>query len=150
MIDTAKIDYLREVDRNLLFHLRKKTPSGCQRDETILEGRLNVRFLKPGVRHPIDVWYEDNLMVLNIGDWTHDHPETLGELVEKIERIVDEKIVVWRVTRPNGFEYSGHYDSDELTQEGPEFLDEPDTGVEAGDRLQKETFTKLLIDKMVE
>jgi len=98
----------------------------------------------------VDVWYEDYLLVLNIGEWTHDHPESLGELIEKIERIVGEKIVVWRVTRPDGNWYSGHYDADELKEFGPEFLDEPDSGVEAGEHLQKETFTQVLEDRVVE
>ena len=150
MIKSEQIEKLRENERVLLTHLRANTPSGCQRDERILEGHLHVCFLKPCMRHKIEVWYEEELMVLNIGDWTHDHPESLDELTHKIDRIVEEKIVVWKVTRPDDYEYSGHYDLDELREKGLQFLDEPDSEVEPGDRLQKETYTQLMEDRIIE
>jgi hypothetical protein len=116
MIDSEQIKKLTDNERVLLSHLRANVPSGCHCDVTILDGRLHVRFSKSSFRHQIDIGYEGELIVLNIGDWTHDHPESLDELTYTIRRIVEEKIVVWRVIRPDGYEYSGHYDIDELAR----------------------------------
>lgn len=149
MMDQAQFEKLTENEQKLLSHLRKHTPADCQCDESIRDGVLSVRFLKPCARHELAVWYEGDLLVLNIGDWTHSHPESLNALTNLIDRVVTEKIVVWRVTRANGFKYSGHYDADELADQGPRFLDEPDTGVEPGDHLQKETYTQVLEDKVI-
>ena len=150
MITEAQVKDLTENETALLTHLRANTPADCTLDEAITEGRLHVRMLKHEVRNIIDVWYVDDLMVLNIGEWTHEHPNSLDELTHIINRIVQNKIVVWKVTRPNGYWYSGHYDLDELKIQGPELLDEPDSDIETGDHLQKETYDKLLEDRVIE
>jgi hypothetical protein len=143
------IEKLTRLEKSMLEHLRSNPPIGCSLDVTIENERLYIHVTKSDSRHPIDVFSEDELMVLCIGEWTHDHPETLAELSDIIDRVVKDKVIIWKVTRPNGYEYSGHYDIDDW-KANPEWVDEPDSYIEPGDRLQKETFTKLIEDRIIE
>jgi hypothetical protein len=97
----------------------------------------------------LELNYDEDLMILGIGEWCHDHPESVSDAIEIIERTIDDKIVIWKVTRPDGYWYSGFYDIDEW-RENKDLVDEPDTGIEAGDKIEKATFSKTIEDRIVE
>jgi len=149
MLNEKEIINLREFEQQLLKAIRLKFGKIFQIDETLSDNILYIRLLSPSTENHLEIFYNKDDIVLSVGKWTHCHPTPLDELIEKIEKITKEKIIVWKVTRPDGHWYSGHYDIDEW-KENLTMVDEPDTNIEKGDRIEKATFKSILEDKFIE
>ena len=119
-----------------------------QINERVSNGILYVNLASPISENDLEIFYDCNDIVLSIGKWTHCHPTSMEELNHSIEKIVKGKIIIWKVTRQDGYWYSGHYDIDEW-KKNPNMVDEPDTNVENGDRIERSTFTKIIEDRII-
>ena len=100
----------------------------------------------------IDIWIENDEIGIGIGQWTHTHFNDIDECLLFIKDILDDFIVVWKVTKPDGDWYSGHYDI-RLWQENVDkkdwhynLVDEPDSKLESNDKVHRSTFNKILDD----
>jgi hypothetical protein len=78
--------------------------------------------------------------------WTHTHPSTIDELIVIIAKIINDEIIIWKVTSPDGTWYAGHYDVIEW-EENSAMVDKSGA-MEKGDRLERSTFNKIIEDKI--
>ncbi len=144
-----QISALDEKEQSMLRSFRKKFAHRFQITESISEGFLLMHLVNSLTNNSLELSYDDDLLVLGVGKWCHDHPKSVPDALEMMEQIIDDRIVIWKVTRPDGYWYSGFYDIDEW-KEKVDLVDEPDTGIESGDKLEKSTFSKRLEDKVIE
>ena len=112
----------------------------------------NVKIKSSKTDNEILVWIENDEIGVEIGKWTHTHFNDIDECLLFIKDILDDFIVVWKVTRPNGYWYSGHYDI-RLWQENLDkkdwnynHIDEPDSLLDSDDKIHRFTFNKILED----
>jgi hypothetical protein len=148
MITDTDINNLKEDERRMLNCIRKSFDKLFKIDENMIDGVLHIGLPSPSTDSHLDIFFDKNDIVLSIGEWIHSHPESTDELIQSIKKIIDEKIIIWKVTRPDGYWYSGHYDIDEW-KENINMIDEPDAYIEKGDRIERSTFKKMIEDKII-
>lgn len=148
MLTKTEIDNLTRDEQKLLKTVRSVYGQSRQIIETITEGILYIQLPSAETENHIEIFFDESDIVLSIGKWTHSHPSSMEELISDIDRITNGKIVVWKVTRPDGYWYSGHYDVD-MYRENINMVDEPDTNIENGDRIERSTFHKVIEDRII-
>lgn len=111
---------------------------------------FDVKIKGSKTNNDILVWIEKDEIGVGIGEWTHTHFKDIDECLLFIKDILDDFIVVWKVTKPDGGWYSGHYDL-RLWQENIDKkdwnynpIDEPDSNLEPNDKVHRSTFNKIL------
>jgi hypothetical protein len=149
MLDQNQISHLNEYEKELLFNIDIKYGDFLEIVELIQDKTLHIFIKSPIVNNDLDLFYDKNTIVLHIGQWTHTHPETIDELILTIDKIINDEIIIWKVTRPDGYWYSGHYDLIEW-QEDSTMVNEPDSLIEKGDRIERSTFNTFIENKVVE
>lgn len=148
MVVAKGLESLREKDLELLQFVEEHFENKILIDTEYRGEKLHIKLSDNTALHDMVLYHEGHSMVLVIGTWTHCRPRNFEALKHKIERVLREKIVIWKVSRPNGYTYYGHYDIDEYETHTC-IVDQPDTVVEEGDRVQKSTFKKLVEDRVV-
>lgn len=151
MIDNKQIKILSTNEIKLLEYLRDNVPNGFDINESIKNENLFITLSISKAKFEIDICFDNqnDLIVLNYGNWTHEHPETFSELSDILNKVIEEKIVIWKVTRPNGYEYFGAYDLDDYN-ENPMYIDEPDSNIEVGDYIIKKTIFQIIEEKKIQ
>jgi len=149
MLTEPQLATLKDNERSLLTGIRNAFGDRFQINEKISEGKLFILIPNQQTNNYLELNCDGDLMILGVGEWCHDHPESVPNAIEIIKRIIHDNIIIWKVTHPNGYWYSGFYDVDEW-KENKDLVDEPDTGIEPGDKLEKSTFSKTLENRIVE
>ena len=109
-------------------------------------GRMHIILKSPNTENDIEVFYDNELLVVSIGEWTHKHPESMKRTIELIDDIIKDKIIIWKITKRDQGWYSGHYHVDEYAKQ-PEMVDEPFTYLEDEDLLELSTFNRIIKTK---
>ena len=149
MLNQKEISHLKHNEKELLFNINVRYGDLLEIHESILEDTLHIRIKSPVPDNDIEIFYHYYTMVLSIGKWTHTHPETIEDLLLTIDKIIDEEIIVWKVTFPDGNWSAGHYDIYEW-EKNPHMVDEPDTNLERGDWIERSTFKRIIENKIIE
>jgi hypothetical protein len=149
MLDQKQISFLKDYEKELLFNIDVEYSELLKIDEFIRNNTLHVIIKSPIAGNDLDIFYEHDYIVLSIGEWTHTHPSTINELIMSIAKIINDEIIIWKVTSPDGRWYAGHYNLIEW-EENSAMVNEPDSNIEKGDRIERSTFNKNIEDKIFE
>lgn len=146
-------DYIRkltECENLFLTKFKQYFPAITNIKVSFERGCFQITIRSEKTDNHVVIWIEGENIGVGIGKWTHTHFDDINESLLFIDDIMNDFIVVWKVTKNNGIWYSGHYDI-RLWQENVEKndwsynqIDEPDSQLEPDSIVERSTFNKII------
>ena len=147
-LKAKEIINLKGNEKWLLNTIRNNYKKTYRTNEELRNGALIITIYSETTENHICISFDKEDLVVEIGESIHSHPLE-EELVEYINKIVNGEILIWKVTRLDGYCYSGSYSITEYNS-NKSMVDEPDLDIEKGEKIIKSTFLKLIKDTFVD
>ena len=141
---------ITDFEKLFLQNFKQYFPALSNIITTNKNGCLEITIQSYKTENDIGIWIEGNEIGVEIGKWTHTHFTEINDALLFIKDILDDFIVVWKVTKQDGHLYSGHYDI-RLWQENVDkkdwnynLIDEPDSLLESNSKVERSTFNRII------
>jgi len=98
---------------------------------------------------------DEDFIILDFGEISHCHPADINETIQLIKDYLGNQLIIWKVSRPNGYWYAGHYslkDWIENKEKGDWYfnlIDQPDSLLEVGDRIERFNYQTVIEDRFI-